>query len=439
MNMKDNLRKTWKLAKRSLNRFASFGRAHWALCACLFLCELLTVFGASLAVAPFDGQAVSEITQRLTAKAENSPLGYTMSSVTMEEVGNSDCFVYTDSELQNFQMRNHHYEDTKDYVFAAYQPKGSFTPFELTGTSSIQCSTILFQSKYNGTDFFFDLPTLAGSFHRYNEKKTVVLMDTLANKILDEGKSYPSLLGKTIEGKSITRSGQSTETFTIGAVVGSESDFGSLLLATFGEDILFVPDYNLFQMVGSLYFCASTNRAENKAMVEFVLGKYRSYFGTSRDLQIGHNAKYAFYDYDASENVLVLGDDNTRMNGILTFYNGSWPIILAVVGIVLIVTGFVLTILVSFRFRRGYCYGYGQCLAWIWTSSCLALLVNSLLYRFISVPSLASGTLFAGFSPIGSTVMILVWLFVVGLLTFSSLRRYKRFMCDMGAVAAKNK
>jgi hypothetical protein len=430
MSVKLSLIDAWHSTKNGFKRLFGFWKSNWLFAVGLVLFESFFLYGTSMAVVPFDDQDVVEVTELLTKKAENSDFGLALSSVSMKWRGNSDFYIYSNNDLQNFQMRNQNFDEEKSYIFAGYVPYESFVPFRFHNEidqNNYDCPMILFESKYTGRDFYFDLPLLAGSFPRYMAQNTVVILDDLADDLLSSGtEDYSTLIGKSLLGNCVSTTGSIPQTYNIGAIVDSSGSLGQFLKAVFGTNIIFSPEYSAIQMNGSVFFCASKNRVENSKMIDFVFEKYRTSTGTSRALEIGYKAEYSFFDFDQGTYSFVKGTDDANINTIIDFYFGSRPVLLCIVGCVMILASVVVAWLLIWKNYLVLLSGtIGSRLATIWTCSSLALLLVSLAYRFFPIVPKLLTVSFLTVSTTASTVIFLSWIVIIGVLTFVMLRKDK--------------
>lgn len=382
-------------------------------------------FSSTLIPMPFDNQYENEISNLIEKNAKINKYGYSLNSLEMERTGNSDYWIYSDNDLQNFQMRNQDFDGTRSYVFCAYQPSNGMSSFKYNG---LDCTSILFESKFEENNFYFDLPLMYGKLVRNTDKNSIFITDTFAKKILnDKEKCVSSLVNKILTGESVCASGTSAQSFKIAGIFDTNNQLGKFLTTAFGDNVLFLSDYNSFQMEGALYFCGSNNTSENKLMVNFIYDKYKSVNNAARDLAFGYNVTYKFYDFDSNSNLFVLQNSNSRMDSILKSYQ-NLPILFSLMGILLFVANSVLTIVsTNEQIKTNFPINKTSFTFTVWFSSCIAILLNSIIYAYAPLMSLISGQDFSSRSTITSSVLFLTWIGTVLVLTLLLLTKRKEY------------
>lgn len=379
----------------------------------ILISNFIFIYSSSLIAIPFDGQIENEVTEVITKNAEESEFELSLNSVELSPTGNSDFYIYSSNALQDFQMLNQQYNDIRSYAFAAYKPEGGRVSFKYEG---LDCTSILFESKFQDNKFYFDLPLLFGSIRRFTDKNSIYLIDTFAEKIKGTS-NVENLIKRKITGQTINCEA-SDVTYTIEGIFDTNNKLGRFLKNVFGENIIFVPEYTSFQMKGALYFVGSTNKVENTKLVDFIYNNYKKSSGSSRGLAIGYSITNKFYDYNPNTETHELGMTNTNLNKIIDGYNSNSTII-GILGIMLFTGSLILTLLSCIKSRdKLSSYGKGVYLFSLWSISCFSLLINSIIYSFLPLMSLIAGTSFLTKSTFVSTVIFLSWIFITGLLSF---------------------
>lgn len=426
--MKNKFRSLLNTVTNSLKAFGVFLKSNMLFCAGLLVLEAISLFSLSAVTLPFDNYCVTEITERITKNANNSAFGYSVNSVQMKARGSSDYYLYNDNELQTFQTRNQKFEGIRDYIFAAYVPYGGYVPFSTKNydeSSSSQCSVISLESKFDGDSFYFDLPLLSGEIKRTIEKTEIVLLDTVAEK-LTINRDFDSLIGKTITGKSITAGGLNEQQFKIVAVLDSNNNLGKTILSCFGSNIVFMSEYSSFQMEGYCYYFASTNKDENKTLVNFVYSKYKSTYNASRYLEVGYSAKHSFYEFDINQS-LYLGECNESLNNAIDFYSGIVPTIFSIIGVVFVIlTVFMVGMLFVWNRNKLSSHSKGVLIFASFVIVSFSLLISSLLYKYLPIVTIIGHQKMITQSPVTSSVVFLGWLALTLFVTVLSLKNNKQ-------------
>lgn len=379
----------------------------------IILSSFIFLYSSSMIAVPFDNQVRDEITETITKNANESIYNLSVNSIELNPKGNSDYWIYTDTNLQNFQMRNQQYEGTRSYIFAAYKPYAGRSPFKY---NNHDCSVILFESKFQENNFYFDLPLLYGSLPRTIDKNTIYITDIFATAIKGSN-SFESLIGTKLTGDCFGQ-GHSEVSYSIGGIFNTNNNLGKVLLKTFGENLIFLPEYTIYQMNGSLYFIGSTNKTENKSISAFITNNYKASSSAARELEIGYSIKYNFYEYNAVSDSYELGAKNTSTNNIIEKYNNISSFI-GILGVILYVSSFVLIITTALKNKNKVnCEGKGVALFTYWIITCVSLIINSILYAFCPLMSIIAKTTFIAKSTVSSTVIFLSWIFLVGFLSF---------------------
>lgn len=379
----------------------------------IIISSFIFLFSSSMVAMPFDKQIKNEITELITQNAEKSPYKLSLNSLELTPVGNSDYWIYTSNQLQDFQMRNQQYTGTRSYVFAGYQPQNNKVPFRYNNND---CTALLFESKFQQDNFYFNLPLLSGSLPRFTDKNTIYITDSFANKIKGDD-SYQSLIGKTLDGQSISTMSASRMSYKIAGIFGTNNNLGMFLQNVFGDNIIFIPEYNSFQMNGSLYFVGSTEKEENKFVSEFITTNYKSSSNASRNLETGYSIQYKFFDFNENTNSFELGKANESMKNIINAYNNQ-SIIFGLLGGVLYIASFLLIVITALQEKNKInTQGKGVALFTYWILTCLSIILNSILYTFCPLISVITKTTLLTRSTTVSTIMFLSWILLAAVLS----------------------
>lgn len=404
-----------KLITKSFLKLNNIFLNNWKYFLGILISMTVLLYSSTLIPIPFDKQCENEIASLIKTNAMANEYGYSLNSIEMKRTGNSDYWIYSSNELQNFQMRNQQFHDTRSYVFCAYKPTGGLSPFTY---DNINCTSILFESKFEDNNFYFDLPLLYGKLPRYVDKNSIFITDTFAKRISNiSNENLSSLIDKTLIGKSICSNGTSDQLFKIIGIFNTNNNLGKFLKAAFGDNIIFVSEYNSYQMNGSLYFCGSNSALENELMVNFVYNKYKSTKNASRDLAVGYDAFYNFYDFNSKDNSFVLSSSNDKMNSILNKYENQ-AVLFSLLGVLLFVASSALIIASSCKqIKRNAVFSKTLFILIVWIASCFSLFLNSILYAYAPLMSLVSGQSFSTHSVVISSVLFLTWIVTVLILT----------------------
>lgn len=380
----------------------------------IFISQILCFASACVGVGIVDNAYVDEISTRILINAEKSEHGFSYNFVHMKERGNSDFFIYSNNNLQNFQMRNQQNNNPKNYTFISYSPYSSYTPVQVEAAdkSKINCTTLLYKSKYDGTNFYFDLPLLSGAFARHVTKNTVVLLDKVADKILSNGENYDSLIGKSIPSKSIQPNGSSLEDLKIEAIVASDqNELGRFITNVFGDNIVFTTEYNSYKMNGQCNFVINKKTNENKDVVNFMFDNYKSSNSSASNLEIGYTAEYNFYEWNNSTKKYEAGIQNTEINKILEFNNSSTSMIIAILALILALITLTAQLLIIAKSKKMlYSVGFSQSILFVWCLFCISMLVNSVLFKYNFIMNLIFKVKFISYSETTTTVLFILWL-----------------------------
>lgn len=380
----------------------------------LLISLISLLYGSTLISIPFDNQVKNEITNIITKNAQINPTNYSFNSLEISQSGNSDYWIYSDNNLQNFQMRNQQFDGIRSYIFAAYKPTNGHVAFKY---KDYDTTTILFESKFEANNFYFDLPLIYGSLPRYIEKNSIYITDTFAQKIIENNETFEDLINKSISGTSIGASGKSNQMFNIRGVFDTKNNLGTLLVKNFGENIVFIPEYNTFQMKGALYFIGSTNYTENKVMVDFIFDNYKTVQGYSRNLATGYSLKFSFYDYNENTNRFVLDKSNEIIGVIIETYSEQGTIYF-VMGSILFLSNLVILIVATVKNQKKITLnGKVLYLLIIWIVSSVALLLVSIANTYFPIMSIISNQLFTTHSGVTSAILFLSWLGSLVILT----------------------
>ena len=392
---------------------------------CLFMSIFLLsttglLYGVSMSTLPFDGQCEAEILSSINSSADSSKMGLSLNSITLSPTGNSDFWIYSDNELQDFQMRNQQNSDVRDYVFCVYEKDNHYSSFEYQG---IKCTSILFESKFEQNNFYFDLPLLCGSFPRFYYKNQIFISDTFAKKIIAPDETLDSLIGKAIKAKSIGTKGSDEHEYIVMGVLDTNNNLGTFLKAAFGEDIVFLPEFNIFPIKASLFFCGSRNHDENKLLVEFVFSKYKERNNNARNLSIGYSIEYKFFDYSNEENTFSLGDTNIRLNSIIKGYK-DYSLLVTIFGTIISISLFIYTtIIVKKYFNIKISASRKIQILCLWSLEAISLIIISLLYKYLPIISIIIRTRFLAYSHATSSVLFISWIFITILSSFLIVKR----------------
>ena len=409
-----------------LNRFKSFFKDNFKYLIGFFISTITIVFGSYLASLPFDNQVKNEATSYITSNASLSNLNLSINSIQITPRGNSDYWIGSSNKLQDFQMRNQHNNNERSYVFVAYEPNNNCIPFKYNG---FDCNIILFESKFEQNNFYFDMPLLAGSLPRTTSKNNIYITDTFANKIKNDSDNYNDLIGKQLNGQSISPTLSSNVYFQISGIFDTNNDVGKLFNYYFGPNVIFAPEYNIFQMNSSLYFCGSRNKDENKAIVDYVFDNYKSSYDASGGLETGYNIKYNFFDFDNQTHQFNLGTANENLNKIIEVYKNQ-SMIFSIIGIVLVVSASILLIVTTCLDKK--MLNRGKCIPilFFWFISSISLFAISLIYKFAPFLSIVSKVKFMTRSQVTSTYIFVSWITINLLLTliplFSEKIKYRK-------------
>ena len=378
----------------------------------IIISSFIFVYSSSTLVSPIDKQVKNEIAEVLTRNAKKSPYYLSLNSLEITPIGNSDYWVYTSNQLQDFQMMNQQYDGTRSYVFAGYMPQNNRYPFRY---NNIDCSVLLFESKFQQDNFYFNLPLIAGSIPRVSDIHSIYITDSFANKIIGSD-TYQSLIGKKLDGDSLNIS-HSSISYKISGIFDTNNTLGGFLTKAFGEDIIFAPEYNLFQMNGALYFIGSTEKAENESVANFITTNYKSSSGASRNLSTGYALKFKFYDFNSNTNLFELNETNESMNRIISSYNNQ-SLFFGLLGGILYFSSLALIVVTAIKEKNKInAQGRGVALFTYWIFTCVSIILNSILYTLCPFMSLISKTTFLTKSPTVSTIMFLSWVLLAGILS----------------------
>lgn len=379
---------------------------------------ILLFFSCTSIVATIgDNKYSSEIAYSITAEAENSKYKYGVNTIQMKQQGNSDYFIYSDNDLQNFQMRNQQETNEKSYIFAAYSPYGSYSAFSFKDVNTnklVKCTTILYESKYTGSSFYFDLPLLAGAFNRNITKDTLVISKKVASKMLEPSKSYADLIGTNINGYVEASYATSVSPYKIGAIIDTNNNLGEFLESIFGENIVFSCEYNSYRMDGKIYFCPSSqNLQENKMISDFVLNKYVETNTIARDLQVGYKPEFTFCSYDEQSNSYLKSEKNESLNNYINFYTNKQNTILLIVFIAIDIILIIMNVILILK-NKDYLIkqGIGVSVFGFWFITIISILLNSLLFKFNIFTRLLIHVKPSVHSNVVSTVLFLSWIFM---------------------------
>lgn len=395
--------------KNQLFAFSHFVKNNITLILCALVSSFICLYGISLAALPFDNQCKNEILYSINDDVDGSAFGYSLNSVSMKQTGNSDYWIYSDNDLQDFQMRNQQFSDARNYVFCAYVPNNNHVAFRY---NDINCTPILYESKFQQDNFYFDLPLLAGSLPRYHCKNYVYLADSFAIKILQNNETFSSIINKEIFVSSICANGSANESFIIKGVFDTDNKLGWFLSAAFGENFVFVPEYNIYQMKGSVFFCGSENKEENETLVDFIINKFQTKKSSSKNLATGYEVEYSFFDYNNETNNYTLGNRNEKLNTIISHYR-QYEMLFCVVGLLSVAAFLIIYVLQIFKWSKTTNQKRFYCLFVLWAINCISLLLVSLLYRFAPIISVITKVSFFTFSPITSSALIISWIMLI--------------------------
>lgn len=379
---------------------------------------ILLFFSCTTIVATIaDNKYSSEIAYSITAEAENSKYKYGVNTIQMKQQGNSDYFIYSNNDLQNFQMRNQQETNEKSYIFAAYSPYGSYSAFSFKDVNTgklVKCTTILNESKYTGSSFYFDLPLLAGAFNRNITKDTLIVSQKIADKMLEPSKNYTDLIGTNINGYVEASYATTISPYKIGAVVDTDNNLGQFLESIFGENIVFTCEYNSYRMDGKIYFCPSSqNLQENKMISDFVLNKYVETNSNSRDLQIGYKPEFTFCRYDEQTNSYIKSAKNDSLNKYINFYTNKQNSVLLIVFVAIDVILLAMNIMLVLK-NKDYLLkqGIGISVFGFWFIAIISILINSILFKFNIFSQILIHVKPSTNSNVVSTVLFLSWMFI---------------------------
>lgn len=380
----------------------------------IFISQILCFVSTCVGVGIIDNAYINEISTRVLLNAEKSEYGFSYNFVHMKERGNSDFFIYSNNNLQNFQMKNQQNKNPKNYTFVSYSPYNSYSPVQIDAAdkSKINCTTILYESKYDGTNFYFDLPLLSGSFARHVTKNTIVITDKIANKILSNNENYNSLIGKSIPSKSIQPYGSSTEDLKIEAIVASDqNELGHFLTNVFGDNIIFTTEYNSYKMSGQCNFIINKKSNENKDVVNFMFDNYKSSNSNANNLEIGYTAEYNFYEWNDSNKQYESGIQNDEINKILEFNNNSSSIIIATLALVLALITLISQLIIILKSKKMLYYvGFSQSILYIWSLLCISMLISSILFKYNAIMNLTFKVKFISYSETTTSILFILWL-----------------------------
>lgn len=400
------------------NKITTFMKKNSLFILINMLSSVLFMYGISMAIVPLDKQCQTEILNSINNDAKQSKFGLSLNSISITPIGNSDYWIYSDNELEDFQMRNQLNDETRDYVFCAYEPNNNSVPFSY---KNINCTTILFESKFEKDNFYFNLPLLCGEFPRYYYKNDIFITDNLASKILDQGQTYQSLINETISSVSVSPRGEDTYSYTIKGILNTNNNLGNFLNAAFGEDIVFLPEYNIFQMKGSLYFCGSTNLDENNEVVDFVYNKYKAKNNNARDLATGYKIEYKFYDYFEDTSSFKASERDERLNSIINGYNNN-SLAVCLFGTIISISLLTYQIISTYLFLKTANLSKTTKLTIVWIIQSFSLLCISVLFKYAPIISILAKTKFLTFSKITSGALFLSWIFTTFTLSILAIR-----------------
>ena len=199
-------------------------------------------------------------------------------------------------------------------------------------------------------------------------------------------------------------------------VFDTNNNLGKFLNVSFGNNLIFIPEYHSFQMKGALYFCGSTNNNENKLMVDFVFDNYKPINSYSGNLQIGYNLDYNFYDFDEVNDSFVLGYSDASLNSIIYAYASKGSTLFLVGVLMFISTLFILTTSTYRNKIKIIAQGRITYIVTIWVVSCFSLILNSLLYLKVPIMAIISNQSFNTYSGVTSSLLFLSWLLFLSVL-----------------------
>lgn len=405
-----------RFIKKIISNFLQFFKKPSFIIPELLVTVLLLSFSAIISTIQ-DNNFSSEVAEVITEEANKSKFKYSLNSIQMIQQGNSDYFIYSDNDLQNFQMRNQQETKEKSYIFAAYTPYGNYSSFsfkEVETNKLVRCTTILYESKYNGTSYYFDLPLLAGSFTRNTTKETLIITDTVAKKMIKEPSTYLDLIGQSISGYVEASYASVEQTYKIGAIVDTNNNLGAFLLSAFGENIVFSCEYNSFRMDGKVYFCPSAyNKDENRMIAKFVLNKYIETNSNARDLQIGYKPDYNFLTYDEGANDYIPSLKSESLKTYITFYSNKQNTILSIICIIaelILLTIKIYIFIKNKEFITGC--GLGNAIFGFWFLTTIGILINSLLFKWNIFALITIHVIPTTHAHTVSTTLFLSWIFL---------------------------
>lgn len=364
------------------------------------------LFAVEMLCMPYDKQINSEIADFLTKQAEFSTYGNSFLSISMKSIGNSDYYIYSDSNLQNFQMRNQQYQNTRSYLFSAYKPYKNYCAFKY---HDLECTAIQFESKFQKNDFYFKVNLLCGSFERFTDKNTIYISDTIAKKISNQN-NIDSLVNLKINGSTITANAKSDQIFTIGGIIDTSDGIGASLRLFFGEDLIFISDFHSFQMNGACYLCGSTDIKENESIVNYAINTYKSSNNVSRYLQSGYSREMTFYEWNKTQSNYSISSENTRLNLFIVKIESS-SFLLFFFGIVFIISSLILTFMyVSTLIQDNESCNKFLISSFNWFSSLTSIFIVSILFHYYPISSFVTKIIPNTRSKITSTVLFLTWI-----------------------------
>jgi len=422
--MSNTFSNLWNKIKKHFSNIGLFFKKHPLFCFELFMLSLVCLNGGALCSLSLESKASLEASSLVTKMASKNKFGYSINSVLMKPRGNSDYFIFVDNDIQEYQMRNQHYDKVKNYLFIGYTPDSAYSPFliEDSSSSKTNCSALMFESKYIDSSFYFDLPILAGHISRNTKSSTVFVLDSLASKICDT--SPEDIIGKTINSKTITASGTFEREFEIGAVLDSNNLLGSLLRTYFGDFIVFVPNYNSFQLDGACYFITSKDKNENDNLFDFIFKKYKSTSTSNRYLEGGFSANYSFFEFDETQNKFVLGKTNDHINKIIAFEESALSTVFTIIGIIMVIVCLFLMSLAFVWNKKAVADSSATTrLFSTWLIISLSLLIVCLFYTFLPLPTVFIQEIISAKSMVESSVIFVCWIIQAIMMAFLSLKK----------------
>ena len=203
----------------------------------------------------------------------------------------------------------------------------------------------------------------------------------------------------------------------IEAVVSLDNQLGKALQNIFGNNLVFITEYNSYKINGKINILINCSSKDYKDTVNFVFNNYRSSSGTASDLEIGYYANYSFFEWSSSNKKYELGKQNDEINKMLTIDSSILPLLVGCLCVVVFAFALAINISIIFKENKNPDSPLFEFLLLNWLITSVAFIFSSIMVKHNVFNSIIYQTTFISVSTLNATFIVITFVFVAILTT----------------------